>query len=232
MRERVIRLGPDGFGVQADDWTFVGAPTIDAATNPGTQAPARRCVVPLEAWKRQRGNLRSAGEPVGVWLSPADDPNDLAADLDFLPFVAVHFPKATDGRGYSTASLLRTRLGFRGELRAFGDVGRDQLFLLRRCGFDSFRLAPHRDPHAALAGLQDFSVRYQGSVDDPLPLFRKRLAAQGTFASGHASSFGQGNPYFRDATAGLQPPVPRRAVPAEGGDDSPLPTARKQGDFP
>jgi uncharacterized protein (DUF934 family) len=54
-------------------------------------------------------------------------------------------------------------------------VGRDQLFYLKRCGFDAFALAPHRDPHAALASLGDFSVRYQGSVDDPAPLFRKRV---------------------------------------------------------
>jgi uncharacterized protein (DUF934 family) len=65
-------------------------------------------------------------------------------------------------------------LGYRGELRAFGDVGRDQLFYLARVGFDSFRLADHRDAEGALASFNDFTVRYQGSVDNPVPLFRRR----------------------------------------------------------
>ncbi len=73
--------------------------------------------------------------------------------------------------------LLRTRLGYAGELRAIGDVGRDQLYYLARVGFDAFRLPDARDPEAALASLDAFTVRYQGSVDDPLPLFRRRSAA-------------------------------------------------------
>lgn len=123
--------------------------------------------------------LLARGTPLGVWLAPGDDPAAIAGDLQRLALVAVHFPKFTDGRGYSTAALLRTRHGYRGELRAFGDVGRDQLYYLARCGFDSFRLADHRDPEAALAAFGDFTVRYQGSVDDAVPLFRKRLTTGG-----------------------------------------------------
>jgi len=129
----------------------------------------------LAQWKLQRLQLIEAGVRVGVRLEPNDDPAELARDLGRLSLVAIHFPKFADGRGYSSAVLLRTRHGYRGELRAVGDVGRDQLFYLERCGFDAFALAPHRDPHAALASLGDFSVRYQGSVDDPAPLFRKRV---------------------------------------------------------
>ncbi len=81
--------------------------------------------------------------------------------------MAVHFPKLTDGRGYSIATLLRRRHGYRGELRAFGDVGRDQLWYLARVGFDAFRLPGHRDPEAALAALETFSVRYQAAAGDP-----------------------------------------------------------------
>jgi len=131
----------------------------------------------LAQWKLRRLQPIEAGERVGVCLEPADDPAEIASDLDRLQLVAINFPKFADGRGYSSAVLLRTRHGYRGELRAIGDVGRDQLFYLKRSGFDAFALAPHRDPHAAAASLGDFSVRYQGSVDDPLPLFRKRLAA-------------------------------------------------------
>ena len=130
--------------------------------------------MPLAAWKARRSELLLRGASVGVWLKPDDDPAELAPDLASLGFIAVHFPKFTDGRGYSTAALLRTRYRYTGELRAFGDVGRDQLFYLKRCGFDSFSLAAHRDPEAALASLQDFSLSYQATVEEGRPLFRRR----------------------------------------------------------
>ena len=170
--ERVIR----GRRVEDDAWVVVGfAPHEDLAAKP----PEGPVIVPLSIWKARREGLIARGGLLGVWLAPADDPADIAADLDRFSVIAVHFPKFTDGRGYSTAALLRTRYAYRGELRAFGDVGRDQLFNLARCGFDSFKLAAHRDPESALAAFADFSVRYQGSVDDPVPLFRKRACAGG-----------------------------------------------------
>jgi uncharacterized protein (DUF934 family) len=134
----------------------------------------------LAQWKERRAEAPAAGGRIGIRLEPTDDPAELAQDVERIQLIAVHFPRLADGRGYSSAALLRTRYRYRGELRAFGDVGRDQLFYLKRCGFDAFALAPHRDPLAALAGLRDFSLRYQGSVDDPLPLFRRRLATATT----------------------------------------------------
>ena len=131
----------------------------------------------LAQWKEQRQSPRRAGERFAVRLEPADDPAELADGIERLSLVAINFPKFADGRGYSSAVLLRTRYLYRGELRAVGDVGRDQLFYLQRCGFDSFALAAHRDPHAALASLGDFRESYQGSVVDPQPLFRRRLQA-------------------------------------------------------
>ena len=166
LPERVIRDG----AVARESWTFVGLEP-ESTIQP---LPEGAIVVPLALWKEQREILKARAAPVGVWLKPDDEPGDLAGDVASLAFIAVHFPKFTDGRGYSTATLLRRRYGYKGELRAFGDVGRDQLFFLQRVGFDSFALAPHRDPDAALASFDDFSVRYQGAVDDPAPLFRKR----------------------------------------------------------
>jgi uncharacterized protein (DUF934 family) len=180
--ERVIRNRK----VENDTWHFVGLP--QSAPSPRGPSGAGlntegwgegAVVVPLAVWKEHRETLLARATPIGVWLKPDDDPGAIADDLHRLTIVAVHFPKFTDGRGYSTAALLRTRYAYRGELRAFGDVGRDQLFYLARCGFDSFRLADHRDPEAALASFNDFTVRYQGSVDDPAPLFRKRLTMPG-----------------------------------------------------
>ena len=168
LPDRVIRNGR----VEPELWRFLAVEGDEV----GAELPAGALVVPLRTWLARRAELLQRSEPTGVWLDAGEDPGELAADAATLGFIAVRFPKFTDGRGYSTAALLRQRYGYRGELRAFGDVGQDQLFYLKRCGFDSFALAPHRDPEAALAGLDVFSVRYQGSVDDPLPLFRKRTA--------------------------------------------------------
>ena len=140
--------------------------------------PPGPVIVPLAAWKQRRDEFLARGE-VGVWLRPEDDPGELAPDFATLALVAVHFPKVGDGRGYSTAVLLRRR-GYRGELRAFGDIGRDQLQFLARVGFDSFGLPEGRDPQAAIASLDDFTLAYQAGADDPLPLFRKRALAGAT----------------------------------------------------
>jgi len=101
--------------------------------------------------------------PVGVRLAPADEVERLAPFVPHLELVIVHFDSVGDGRGYSQAQLLRDRLGYRGELRAAGAVRRDQLFLLARCGFDSFEFAAGEDPGAALARLDAYSVAYQRS---------------------------------------------------------------------
>jgi uncharacterized protein (DUF934 family) len=170
-RELVIR----GRKVENDEWEVLGLPPNEDVSRPLAHGPV---LMPLASWLQDRAELLARRGPVGVWLAPDDDPAALAPDLALLSLVAVHFPKFADGRGYSTAALLRTRYGYRGELRAFGDLGRDQLFHLARCGFDAFKLAPHHDPVVALAAFADFSVRYQGSVDDPAPLFRKRFPAE------------------------------------------------------
>ncbi len=121
-----------------------------------------------------RDALRARGE-IGVWLKPDDDPEPLAEDIATLPLVAVDFPQFTDGRGYSTARLLRDKLGFAGELRAIGDVLRDQLYYLRQCGFNAFAVRSDRNLDEALKGLSDFSDNYQATATRPVPLFRRRL---------------------------------------------------------
>ncbi|MOA67076.1 hypothetical protein D3C78_1940870 [compost metagenome] len=70
--------------------------------------------------------------------------------------------------------MLRDRYKFTGELRAIGDVLRDQLFYMKRCGFDAFALRADKDPVEALESLKDFSVTYQAATDEPQPLFRRR----------------------------------------------------------
>lgn len=131
-------------------------------------------IVPLALWRKLREELLARPGRLGVWLDSNEDPAEMAEDLRLLGVVAVRFPKITDGRGYSVAYLLRERYGWRGELRAFGDIWRDQLFFLASCGFNSFALREGEDPHEALAAFGEFSETYQSSVRQPLPLFRRR----------------------------------------------------------
>lgn len=138
----------------------------------GAPLPAGPLLVSLALWRERRDELLARGEPAGVLLEPSDDPAAIAADLPRLSLVAVRFPKFTDGRGYSIATLLRRRHGWRGELRAVGDVQRDQLFYLARCGFDAFLLKEGQDAAAALASLADFSTVYQTAADGRPPAFR------------------------------------------------------------
>ena len=124
-----------------------------------------------------RGKIANPSAPEAgevLRLEPADDPAKVADRLAGAARVEVNFPRFTDGRGYSIARLLRERHGYKGELRAVGDVQRDQLFYLSRCGFDAFLLREGEDAEDALAALQDFSEAYQASVEQPQPLFRRR----------------------------------------------------------
>ncbi len=165
-RHFIIRHGV----VVADDWSRV-EPGIaaDAATG--------KIIVPLADYLSGVDAGGTASLPnLGVWLAPTDEPTVLEPYLANLPIVAIQFPKFVDGRGYSIAYLLRKRLGYQGELRAFGDLGQDQLLPLQRVGFDSFDLRPGSDLDAALAGCNSFPEVYQTSTDQPLPLFRRRAA--------------------------------------------------------
>lgn len=134
--------------------------------------PAGRVLVPLALWQAERDALLARGE-FGVWLEPHEEPELLAEDLALLPVVGLHFPQFTDGRGLSSAAILRSRLDYRGEIRALGDVQRDQLAPMRRCGIDAFRIRPDLDPAQAALGLETMSAHYQGDVLDPRPLFRR-----------------------------------------------------------
>ncbi len=135
----------------------------------------QRKIVALPEGERLVALAQWDGE-AGVLLGPADDPAALEGRLDGLSVIAIEFPQFTDGRGYSTARLLRERYGFKGEIRAVGEVLRDNLFYLSRCGFDSFLLSDQSGLDDAVRGLADFSDGYQASVERPQPLFRRRAA--------------------------------------------------------
>ncbi len=117
--------------------------------------PSGKLIVPLKVWLAQRSALLQRMD-VGVWLASDERAEDLRDDISRLAVIAVDFPKFGDGRGYSIAYQLRNRLGYRGELRAIGDVLRDQLFYMQRMGFDAFAVRADKDIHEALKGLGDF----------------------------------------------------------------------------
>lgn len=163
-------LTRDGAVIE-DRWTLFSDKAVLADIGP---VPA---IVPLGLWLQCRETLASRRD-IGVWLKPGDDLAALAADVGRLPLIAVAFPQFGDGRGYSSARLLREQHRFRGELRAIGEILRDQLYYLRQCGFDTFALKAGGNVAEALAAFGDFSDNYQATAAQPLPLFRRRLEAE------------------------------------------------------
>ena len=154
----------------ANDWTLLDK-DCDLAT---AQTQKGALIVPLALWLSAAEELQASGHSIGVWLDSDEQPAALAATLDQLTLVALHFPKFTDGRAYSSASILRQHYKYQGELRAVGEVLRDQLFYMRRCGFTTFDLDDSVKLEDARQALQDFADSYQASSEQPLPLFRRR----------------------------------------------------------
>jgi len=170
--------------IREDDWTLLRLAEGEHAAT--VELPAGRVIVPLAVWLARRDTLGAQAEAgvLGVWLAGTEDPAILADDLLRLQLIAVDFPKFVDGRGYSIATLLRARHGYGGELRAVGEVLRDQFFFLTRCGFDALQPTAGRysaeQLKAALESFKDFAEPYQGAVDRAEPLFRRlsrRVAA-------------------------------------------------------
>lgn len=156
--------------IVADDWTVLRLQESETAES--IHVAAGKVIVPLKVWQAQRDILQQRKE-IGVWLASDERPEALKDDIGKFTVIAVDFPKFSDGRGYSIAFNLRARLGYTGELRAIGDVLRDQLFYMQRVGFDAFAPRPDRKIEDALKGLSDFSEVYQTSFDPKLPLFRR-----------------------------------------------------------
>lgn len=161
--------------VVSDDWTILRL--AEGETPEAVVVPEGKILVPLSVWEAQRARLKERAE-IGVWIASHERPEVLKEDVAKLSVIAVDFPKFSDGRGYSIAYNLRARLGFAGELRAIGDVLRDQLFYMQRVGFNAFATREDRSIHDALKGLSDFSEAYQVSWDRKSPLFRRVDRAQ------------------------------------------------------
>lgn len=156
--------------IRQDQWQVIERPVEgEVLTLPDDQP----VLIPADLWLAgdYAGNDR-----IGAWFDSHEEPEILAGRVNELPVIAVNFPKFVDGRGYSIARILRERLGYRGELRAIGDVLLDQLHYMKRCGFDAFALRADKDSGKALQCLNVFSNSYQAATDNDLPLFRRRAS--------------------------------------------------------
>ena len=139
--------------IAADPWRFLAEDEPAPADGP--------IVVTLPRWQREQNALLVRALPLGIRLRAGEHPQAIAADVARFALVALEFPKFTDGRAYSYARLLRERYGYKGELRAVGQVLRDQLLFMHRCGFDAFELAREDAAEAWRKALAEMSVFYQ-----------------------------------------------------------------------
>lgn len=114
-----------------------------------------------------------ASNATAVRIEPGEDARALLPHLDRIALVEVVFPAFGDGRGYSAARILRES-GYKGELRASGDVLVDQLFAMRRVGFDSFAPNKALDPAVVEASLSRYADVYQKTIDGRRPIWAKR----------------------------------------------------------
>lgn len=165
MTARVLRKR----AVVEDDWILLqdGAAEVPAGG---------RWIVPLARWRAERAALLARAEAVGVLLPNTEDVEAVWAEIRERPLIALHFPTFSDGRALSQAVVLRNRLGFVGELRAVGDVIRDLVFWLGRCGFDAIVPRADQDPEACRRALDELGEAYQSAADGHTPVWVRRRA--------------------------------------------------------
>lgn len=131
-------------------------------------------ILSLAQFKAEGQALIDAGRLIGVLIAPDEAVEDIADDLPHLALVAISFPKYRDGRGYSSARILRERFGYDGEIRAVGDVLREQADHMVRCGFDAFEPADGSTPQQWLEATRRYAHVYQRSADTRLPAHAER----------------------------------------------------------
>lgn len=132
--------------------------------------PSGDFLVGLDVWNS--ANVAPRSGKLGLVLRSGDDVAKVER-IASAALVAVEFPKFTDGRGYSMARLIRGRLDYKGELRAIGNVLRDNLLFMQRCGFDAFVLQPGKNVEGSLSAFEELPERYQADANDSRPLFRR-----------------------------------------------------------
>lgn len=157
--------------IQTDDWQVQAK---DAALTLAQVAEGKWLL--HAKWYLENKDSVSLNSNLGLWLDSDEEAASIADVATRVPVIGVNFPVFTDGRGFSIGRTLRERYGFSGELRALGNFMQDQLFYLKRCGFDAFVVSNEANIESMARSLRDFSDFYQAAVDQPVPLFRRRMA--------------------------------------------------------
>jgi len=154
--------------IAADDWLVIEDDRTEAASAGG------KVIVTLARWRAERQELLAAHSAVGVLVPNTADIEAVYPEIADRALIALQFPTFTDGRALSQAVVLRKRLRYRGELRAVGDIIRDLVFWLGRCGFDS--IVPRKDQNleGCRAALDEITVAYQAAADEHTPVWVRR----------------------------------------------------------
>jgi len=158
---------------------LTGEKTVTEEQIATTEIPATgKIIVPLSVFIARKAELqdRITNKQVGVWVDTHEvlaDLINIVSNLNTLPIIAIHVERFADGRIFSLGTLLRSRYDFKNELRAIGDVLRDQLYFFKRSGFNSYQVRADRSATEAIASLNDFTNPYQGAVDEPRPVFKR-----------------------------------------------------------
>jgi len=156
-----------------DPWVLVG----DEDPLPAMEGEAEgKFIFSYLRWEKEKGVLRGRNCCLGIRLL-ADQPPKLIEDhLDLFDVIALEFPAFKDGRAFSYARILRDRYNYKGEIRAVGEVLRDQWYFMARCGFDAFEVADDVDEKLWAQAMNDFSLPYQPSSDGRPTVFQRRRA--------------------------------------------------------
>lgn len=157
--------------------------------------PSGRIILPLDWWQSQRAIFDQSQAAVGVRLAPGEDVQALRHDQSRIALIALQFPSFADGRAFSMAAALRDRLGYRGILRARGDILIDQMEMMLRCGFDEFEISNSATEKALRSGGIPQQIRYyqpgQGPEDvaSGPPWRRERLVDPAKTRTDEKNSF-------------------------------------------
>ena len=154
--------------IVADSWITVEDIEIDNTST----LPTGDLILPLPVWQKLAHQLSDRN--IGVWLNSSDLPELIKSECKTLPIIAINFPAFADGRGYSYAHVLRAQYNYEGELRAIGDVLLDQLFYMKRSGFNSFAMRADQNLEKCLQYFNEFTQPYQAAADQEEPSFITR----------------------------------------------------------
>jgi uncharacterized protein (DUF934 family) len=140
-----------------DDW-------VDFSLESNSLDSSSKVIVSLDQLKNEFEELKNTSQALAVKLSETDSVDDILPFLNDLQMVILQFKVFADGRAFSQSKLLRDRYSYQGQIRAVGDVIRDQLSFMQRCGFSQFQLSETEDVNQAIHAFSDISNTYQSEL--------------------------------------------------------------------